>query len=208
MDVRNIPEQLLAAYNDGARSEKTAINEIKHFLPRYLELISLFRFPSHSTELSLTRLMPYEQSQWTEEEKNLIREFSQMYFKDCLDIYPLPFYSGSITSILIMFSGKNSGLEELFPISTLLKIWETTHTVASILHFRDLYFYGFDQYDRVRMSNPFGNYALASLLNDWLEKENVRQHFQGVIEHLIMNDTGLDESDAGDLSLLYEQLIR
>lgn len=208
MEVRQIPEQLLAAYNDGARSERTAINETKHFLPRYLELISLFRFPSHSTELSLTRLLPYEKTRWTAEEQNLMREFSQIYFRHCLDTYPLPFYPGNITSILIMFSGKNSGLKELFPVSALLEIWEATQTVTSVLHFRDLYFYGFDQHHRGKMSNPFGDPVLASQLNDWLEQEKVRHHFQGVIEYLILKDGSLEESDASDLSLLYEQLIR
>jgi len=208
MDVRKIPETLLATYNDGAKSAKTGIDEVKHFLPRYLELISLFRFPSHSAELSLTRLQPYDKSEWTEEESHLMREFSCIYFRQCLAVYPLPSYSDSITSILVMFCGKESGLKELFPIRPLLEAWENEKTASSVLHLRDLYFYGFDQHNRTKMSNTFGDRELACLLNDWLETETVRQHFQEAIEQLILTDDSMRESDTNDLSLLYEWLIR
>jgi hypothetical protein len=58
------------------------------------------------------------------------------------------------------------------------------------------------------MSNTFGDRELACLLNDWLETETVRQHFQEAIEQLILTDDSMRESDTNDLSLLYEWLIR
>ncbi len=69
--VNQIPKELLAAYNDGAKPEKTRIEEVKHFLPRYLDLVAQFEFPTHSTELSFSRLIPFDKHEWTKEELEL-----------------------------------------------------------------------------------------------------------------------------------------
>src|SRR5262245_29372956 len=68
LPVKSIPKELLEEYNDEAKPEKTRIDEVKHFLPRYLDLIGQFQFPTHSTELSFSRLVPFEKSEWTSDE--------------------------------------------------------------------------------------------------------------------------------------------
>ena len=88
-------------YNDGAHSEKTPLAELKHFLPRYLELVSQFDFPSHSAEIALKRLKSLNQTAWSEGELNLLTAFASDYFRYCLSMYPLE-GGERIDSILIM----------------------------------------------------------------------------------------------------------
>ncbi|MFN7831693.1 MAG: hypothetical protein ACK5Q2_06875 [Bacteroidota bacterium] len=206
MRVQDIPAQLLSEYNDGAKPLKTSVEEIKHFLPRYLELIGLYQFPTHSAELSFSRVIPFDENEWTETETGILREYSRAFFRRCLSIYPIPSASDSITTILIMFQGAGSGLRELFPVYELLEIWEAEATNESLLHFRDLYFHGFDPHHPAKLSSPFGDSELASVLRRWIESENTRQLFSAAIEKLILEDNSLSDIDAGELSLLYEIL--
>ncbi|MEM6262875.1 MAG: hypothetical protein AAGI38_10235 [Bacteroidota bacterium] len=102
LPVKEIPKSLLMEYNDGAATAKTPINELKHFLPRYIELIVNFDFPSHSTEISLKRLKPFDREEWTSDEIEFLEKFAFTFFKKCISIHPLP-KSEVIDSILIMF---------------------------------------------------------------------------------------------------------
>lgn len=199
-NVRQIPMELLATYNDGAKPEKTRIDEVKHFLPRYLDLIGQFQFPTHSSELSLSRLMPFEAAEWTMPELDLLQQYRTDYFKYCLSVYPIPSFSDRIDTILIMFWLAG------FAIGDLLSIWENEKTQESALHFRDLYLHGFDPYNPSKLFNCFGDKALAEMLRTWLETETVKQHFAGTIEGLILAENDLAESDMTDLNILYDIL--
>src|SRR5688572_27830894 len=101
LPVGEIPKQLLRVYNDSASTAKTPIEELKHFLPRYIELISNFDFPTHSAEIAFRRLEPFDKSEWTNEEIKFLSLFSIEYFKHCLKTYPLP-DNEKIDSIIIM----------------------------------------------------------------------------------------------------------
>ncbi|MBO9566081.1 MAG: hypothetical protein J7621_25120, partial [Niastella sp.] len=89
MPVQEIPLSLLMEYNDGAKSSKTPTGEVKHFLPRYFELVSNFQFPSHSTELSFCRLAPFDQQEWTADELEVLNSFAIEFFRKCLHAYPI-----------------------------------------------------------------------------------------------------------------------
>ena len=179
---------------------------MKHFLPRYLDLIGQFEFPTHSTELSFSRLIPFVRNEWTKEEIILLDEFSKAFFKDCLKVYPIPSFTDTITTILIMFRGVDFDLRELFDIEALLKIWEAEQSKESVLHFRDLYFHGFSQYDRSKLSSSFGDKALANILSAWLDSEKVNKIFSDSIEKIIIGNSDLEKNDESELNLLYEIL--
>ena len=189
LPVREIPRELLAEYNDDARSAKTPIEELKHFLPRYLDLIAQFQFPTHSAELSLARLDPFYESEWTTEEIGLLQDFSKEFFRHCLSIYPLS--SGDdITSVLIMF------WRAKFNVMGFLSIWEQEKKKSSVLHFRDLYFQ--------EISNPFSEKELKNIFRNWLDSEKARQNFAEAIEQLIMKGNRLGKDNTDQLSLLYD----
>jgi hypothetical protein len=201
LPVRQIPVELLTEYNDSAKPEKTRTEEIKHFLPRYLELISAFNFPTHSTELSLSRLIPFDKNEWTETELQLLETFSKEFFKHTLRTYPIPSFNDRIDSILIMFWRAEFNLERL------LGIWEQTDTLESLLHFNDLYFHGFKEYNRSELFSGFGDKELSDRLTTWIENEKIKETFAYRIEKTILGGFQLEEQTITELDLLYEIII-
>lgn len=198
--LKDITPDQLAKYNDSAKPAKTSIDEVKYFLPRYFDLIGQFRFPSHSAELSFSRLIPFDKSEWTVQELELLKQFSTDFFNYCLTVYPIPAFNERIDSILIMlWSGG-------FDISNLLNHWQNDTGKESILHFRDLYRHGFNQNNPTKLSNSFGDKELADLLRHWIQQVDVKNVFAEAIEKLILEEVQLEETDGYELNLLYEQL--
>jgi hypothetical protein len=196
--VREIPDDLLSEYNDSAKPEKTRIEEVKHFLPRYLDLISEYKFPTHSTELSFSRLLPFDKNEWTENELELLEKFATDFFNQTLKTYPIPSFNDSIDTILIMFWRAD------FDIVRLLRIWERTDTLQSVLHFNDLYFHGFKEHNKNELFSSFGDKKINKILTNWLESEKTKEIFEDRIEKLVLGDFEIDERILNELNLLYE----
>jgi hypothetical protein len=199
LPIKEIPKSLLMEYNDGATTAKTPINELKHFLPRYIELIGNFDFPSHSTEISLKRLEPFDREEWTSSELEFLEKFALTFFKNCISIHPLP-ENETIDSILIMF------WRGQFKLTELLNSWKMDNSVFSTLHFKDLYFEGFKQKNPMKMSNAFGEIEVSKILRDWVDKREVQIKFKENIEKIIMDEIELDEYQLNQLNILYEIL--
>ncbi len=200
LPLKEITAEFLAKYNDSAKPAKTSIDEVKYFLPRYFDLIGQFRFPSHSAELSFSRLTPFDKSEWTVQEQELLKQYAVDLFSHCLSVYPIPAFNERIDSILIMlWSGS-------FDISNLLTYWQNDTGKESVLHFRDLYLHGFNQNNPSTLSNAFGEKELADLLRKWLQQEDVKKTFAEAIEKLILEEPQLEEIDGYELNLLYDQL--
>ena len=198
ISVDTISQDLLATYNDGAKPEKTRIQEVKYFLPRYLELISQFNFPSHSSELSLSRLVPFDKNEWTQNEFEILINFQAEYFKHCLKTYPIPSFGDKIDSIIIMFWRSGIGIDKL------LSVWEETESLESNFHFKDLYFEGFEQYNRTKLSNSFGDKKLCEKLTNWIQNSKINTIFQERIERVILDSRTLDDQTIYEFNLLYE----
>lgn len=199
LSVNNIPKDLLQEYNDGASSGKTPIDELKHFLPRYFELISQFQFPSHSVEIALRRLKPFFKEEWSSKELEFLLEFSKEFFKYCLSIYPLPEYE-TIDSILLMFWYGQ------FQIENLLDVWKYDISLSSTLHFKDLYMRGFKITNSDKMNNAFAEKEISQVLRDWVDNKEVQLLFKTSIEEIIINDLLVDTYQSDELNILYEIL--
>lgn len=198
LPVREIPVDLLSDYNDSAKPEKTRIEEVKHFLPRYLELISEYKFPSHSAELSFSRLVPFDKTEWTTTELQLLESFATDFFNHTLQTYPIPSFDGQIDRIIIMFWRSGIGIDAL------LTVWEETVSYESSLHFKDLYFEGFEKYNRSKLSNCFGDKELCKKLTNWIQDPKVNTLFQERIERIIIDNSSLDQQTIYEFHLLYE----
>ncbi|MBO9658970.1 MAG: hypothetical protein J7527_09100, partial [Chitinophagaceae bacterium] len=109
--------------------------------------------------------------------------------------------SEQIDAILIMFW--NAGID----IDPLLNEWGKDHHVEAVLHFKDLYFEGFnEQYHRTKLSNPFGDKALADKLATWLASDAVKTHFAARIEQIILEEPQRAGDALNDLNMLYDIL--
>ena len=128
----------------------------------------------------------------------MLNQFPKEYFKHCLPIYPIPSFNDRVDTILIMLWVAG------FDIRNLLTIWENEKTKESALHFRDLHFHGFDQYNPTKLFSAFGDEELANTLRTWLDTETVKQNFVNTIEQLIIERNDLADTDINELNLLYD----
>lgn len=70
LSVRFIPQELLETWNIAAKANEPDLAEFKHFLPRFLDLITQYKFTSYCTELSLKSFGYYSEKDWTKKERN------------------------------------------------------------------------------------------------------------------------------------------
>lgn len=198
--VHKIPFDLLYDYNTAAKSMKPSLEEFKHFLPRFLEFTAEFKFLHHSAELVLSRFHYYDKGEWTKEENELIQDFGQAYFTQCLTIYPLPRHE-SIDTILIML------WETKMDIQSLLTEWTSIQTSESVLHFNDLVIRGFRSDRQDELVSCFGSEALGNLILDWLERETTKQYFAERIERIVLEPPAdLEQITLDELSWTYEKM--
>lgn len=200
LSVHDIPFELLYDYNTAAKTKKPSIYEFKHFLPRFLELTAELKFLHHSAELVLSRFHYYDKSEWTDEETELIQNFGQAYFSQCLTIYPLPELE-RIDSILIMLS------ETKIKIDSLLNIWTGFQSKESVLHFNDLVIRGFRSDRQDELVSSFAGKDLSKVIIEWLNRETTRLSFADMIEKIIMEPPlDIEQTTLDQLSWTYEKV--
>ncbi|MFN4151219.1 MAG: hypothetical protein ACK4IX_09770 [Candidatus Sericytochromatia bacterium] len=202
--LRKISRDLLnSAYYESARCySDRELWEMKHFLPRVLELVCEFEFPCHSTELTFTRLDLDKTEKWDLLEIDFLREFSIEYFKKCLNIYPIP-NGERITNILIMFGIGG------FDLKPILNEWIYSRSNQSLKHFKDLFMYdfSFQLHKPKRLINAFSTHEIDNIIFEWISSESVKKIFSTKIENIIINDSNdFDSETISQLSWIYDVL--
>ncbi|MDR2260938.1 MAG: hypothetical protein LBE06_08455 [Azoarcus sp.] len=175
--VRDIPDELLWHYHFTAHAEKTPVAEIKHFLPRYLEIVSRFQFEHFWTEIALSHLI-FAGSAWTAEERALLETWARAFFAHCLsryydrELFPDAPYIENIVDIIIMLA------HGAFDVLPLLDDWCKDSRLSALLHFKDLLLWGFNK-DMNALENSFAedDQALLETLSDWVWQPDVAAHF-------------------------------
>jgi hypothetical protein len=175
--------------------------EMKHFLPRLLELATQFDFPMHSTEINLARLELHRSAAWPAPERALLQTFAAVFFAQCLGQYPLP-GGASLTEMLIMF-----GLGH-FDLTPLLSAWAAARSQSSALHTKDflLHELHFDHKGHHRLQNPFSEPHINAAVAAWLSEAPVPAQLAQQLEHHILHDSTLNDATLSELSLAYEVL--
>lgn len=196
LPLQEIPVALINEYNDHAQAVAYNMNEFKYFLPRYLELISHFEFPSAvDTSLSLRNLNFENDAYWQkEEEKELLLDFAKAFVTGCFNSESFP-NDESLSSILNMFYTAQ------IPIEPLLDIWKANLNekgmfIISEFTLNDINFRG------TKINNGFISDELSTILLNWI-REN-KNDFMVFIENYIMN-TDNDERQQ-KLSYCYDFL--
>jgi hypothetical protein len=174
--------------------------EMKHFLPRVLELISGFEFPCHSTEITFRRLDLDYPDYWKQAERELLDAYALAFFEHCLRRYPLP-DGNALTDLVVMF-----GLAH-FNLMPLLYAWASAGTEASMMHFVDFLAYELRimSSGNVSLDNSFSDNLIDSQLAFWLSNPTVRATWARQLENALLHGQLLDEQ-ATETSLAYEVL--
>ena len=175
--------------------------EMKHFLPRLLELVTQFDFPLHSTEITLSRLELDRPIQWPAPERALLQTFAEAFFAQCLGQYPLP-GGTSLSEMLIMF-----GLGR-FDLTRLLAAWAAARSQSSALHTTEflLQEVHIDRAGHHRLQNAFSEPHINAAVAAWLNKATVPRQLAQQLEHHVLNNAALDDATRSELSLAYEVL--
>ena len=200
--LRQVSRSLLQnAYYESARDySDQELREMKHFLPRVLELVSDFEFPAHSTEITFTRLDLDQPARWTAPEVAFLNAFARAFFQKCLRQYPLP--DGSdLAEMLVMF-----GLAH-FELGPLLQTWEDTATPASARHLTSLLCYGVQNLGAALpgLTDPFSEPHVDEVVAAWLHDERVRRKLADQLANL-MRAEPLDELATTEVSVARELL--
>ncbi len=200
LSVRHIPFDLLYKYNTAAKAEKPDIQEFKHFLPRFLEFTADLKFLHHSGELILSRFDYYDKNEWTDEEQELMQNFGQAYFRQCLTVYPLPELEGIDSILIALWKTK-------IDIESILTDWTTITTKESLFHFNELISRSFENNEPNKLSSPFAERELSRLIVEWVEQDITKDRFAAMIEKTIMESPpNLEERILNELSQTYEKL--
>lgn len=200
LTIRDISVELLSTYNDSAQAYEPEIREFKHFLPRYLDLVYGFEFPSHSVELSLRNISNYNPNQWTEEEWDFLNEFVVDFFKKCLTTRPIPNNYDGLSPILIMINKAG------FAISPFLEIWEKDNGIIGCLHYKELLTSDFNWMKKRKLGNAFSTMEQSEIIYDWSNQSMIKKKYLKKIEEIIVGDFDLEEKDLNELSWLYDIL--
>ncbi|MDI9312225.1 MAG: hypothetical protein QM535_18595 [Limnohabitans sp.] len=195
LPLREIPIDLITEYNDGAQALNFDMSEFKYFLPRYLELISEFKFTSAiDIALSLKNLNFDKDLFWNNsEEIKCINDFTEVFFKKCLETDKF-WNEGSLLDIICMFY--NSGID----IYKLLNLWLIELRNFSIIHLEQLINNNFSKRWKMRKFG-FGDAYFYQTIENWVIKN--KQIILEAIERHIFEPT-LEEEQLQKLSYLYD----
>lgn len=158
--------------------------EIKHFLPRILELLAMGKDISHSTELHLQRCH-FQKPCWSEKELDFMQRFSAKFIENILKINPQRF--DRAMGYILMFD--LAGLKT----AHLLRVWEENLTTPTALeHLAWVLYYDLKN---GAYSNVFSvNTEFNQQINDWLHGEHLRQIATAAIEiEILENETLSDD---------------
>jgi hypothetical protein len=174
--------------------------EMKHFLPRVLELATRFEFPVHSVEITFSRLKLDQPAHWPAAERQLLATFARTYFEACLARYPLP-DGNQLTDIFIMFGQAH------FELTPLLHSWATANSTTSLAHLADLLLYELEYTPpkAVKLRNPFATPHVDQQLRAWLSDPDVRATLGAQMEQVLLYQQ-LPDEEATHLSWAYDVL--
>lgn len=185
---------LRSGYFESARAySDRELWEMKHFLPRVLALVSNFDFPTVSVEEVFLRLELHKPEYWTNEELQLLQDFSVEFFKKCLLFYPYSPDGDDLSSYLTMFAVAN------FQLKPILDAWTNAESIESTLQFKDFILYSFNPQNQSTFETSFNK-----TISNWLSDASVKKRFSIKIDQILTENKNLDLDTLQELNLLRE----
>jgi hypothetical protein len=180
--LEKISLETLSVYNNSATAEVIDINEFKYFLPRILELIAELKFPSHSVEITLSRISYTSSENWLNAEVAFLRKFMQSFFRKCLTQYPFIDFE-NLCNVIIMFSKTN------FDITWTLKLWEEVNGLEALMHFVETIDteIKISRFGKLKIDNGFADDRM-NFLTEWLQDGETIKLFKEKVEIFLVKE--------------------
>lgn len=200
--LREISSSVLrSGYFESARGyTDRELWEMKHFLPRVLELVRNFDFPCASTEEVFMRLDLHKPERWTSEELQLLQNFSVEFFKKCLSYYPYSPEGDDISAYLTMFGVAH------FPLKPILEAWTNAENIESTLQFKDFIINEFNYQTSSYFETQNEEESINKIISNWLNDADVKSKFLIKIDKIMAENKNLDSETVEELSLVKELL--
>jgi len=189
-----------AYYHSYYSDTEEELKEMKHFLPRILQVILEFEFPYPSEEIIFRHVNLLETQRWENEEIALLQQFARLYFRKVLHSCKM-----EADTALIMF-----GLAG-FDLKPLLDEWKHSEGERPLLHLYNLLNYGVQHTEGKfsKLTNYFSTQAVDSVVMECLNDKMTRKIFSMKIEKMLLDDTvDLSQEVWAELDLLYALLNR
>lgn len=198
--VNELSEYLIREYLDAVNYDETGF-EIKHFLPRILEMTVKRAEIRLDTSLILDKCH-FERDIWNEKELDFMYRFSKEFIIDILKMDPKKMRVENVSIYITMFNISGLKTEHLFDID----IWkEESRKITALKHFEEMMYYYTDSYTYYSYSfstNPEFN----NRINSWISSKELAEIFIPVIEKYYFENPDMEYEEQWRLDQLYSVL--
>ena len=202
--LRELSRELIETYISAMfANEDKAIVELRYFLPRMLELLSVGETLYIDEGFSLSKCHFEHTHIWKEEEIAFMERFAKAFFDEVLE-EESPDLCDSVEDWLVCF-----GLSGL-PIAPLLNSWlQQADKVIALYYFEEFLTHSFRSVGIAFKHSYFKDKhpELNEQITTWLMSPHTQQTFLQATENLLLSDIELEEELLFSLENLYNQLM-
>ena len=198
--VKELSEYLIREYLDAVNYDETGF-EIKHFLPRILEMTVKRAEIRLDTSLILDKCH-FERDIWNEKELDFMHRFSKEFIIDALDTDPGKMRIENFSVYITMFNIGGLKTEHLLDID----MWKSESTKISVLkHFEKMMYYYTRDY--TYYNNSFSeNAEFNNQINLWISSKEMAEIFMPIIEKYYFENSDMEYEEKWCLDQLYSVL--
>ena len=200
--IREISRELLYEYLEAVNYDEIGY-EIKHFLPRILELCANYEYIRLDTSLNLDKCH-FERKIWKEEELEFMKKFSIQFVIDVLNTDHEIKIVENISNYILMFDLAGMKTDHLLNMD----IWtEKSNRINALKHLEELMYYYTSDYTYFKHSfseNPEFN----NQINEWIGSRELSETFLPIIEEYYFNNPNMDYEEQWRMNQLYNVLER
>ena len=200
--VREISRELIYEYLEAINYDEIGY-EIKHFLPRILELCANYEYIRLDTSLNLDKCH-FERKIWNEEELEFMKKFSIQFIIDVLNTDYNVKIIENISNYILMFDLAGMKTEHLLN----LDIWtEKSNKINALNHLEELMSYYTENYTYFK--NSFSeNSEFNNQINEWIGSRKLAETFLPIIEEYYFSNPNMDYEKQWRMEQLYNVLER
>ena len=154
------------------------INDLKHFLPRLLELWAFDKDLFYG-EFVISRLSTIGLANWEEKERKAIEQYLISLWQYILSEYPSP--STEVADLIDCLS------DTLDDFELLLSMWQNHSSSNSLLHLSDFILYGFE-FNRIPVSSIYLSEVHTHKFFNWVTQDKLIQKIEQYIYHNLEED--------------------